>query len=105
MKLRDFVETFANFLFGNRKSLLTLFALITVALGWSATQLRVDAGFEKMIPLQHPYMQTFLEYRKDFGGANRVVIALRAEEADDIYSPEFFKALKEVTDDVLIVLR
>ncbi len=103
MKLRDFVDTMANFLFGNRKSLLTLFALITIALGWSATQLRVDAGFEKMIPLQHPYMQTFLEYRKDFGGANRVVIALRAEEADDIYSPEFFKALKEVTDDVFFL--
>ncbi|MDZ4297141.1 MAG: MMPL family transporter, partial [Moraxellaceae bacterium] len=103
MKLRDFVDTMANFLFGNRKSLLTLFALITVALGWSATQLRVDAGFEKMIPLQHPYMQTFLEYRKDFGGANRVVIALRAEKAEDIYSPEFFKALKEVTDDVFFL--
>ncbi len=103
MKLRDFVDTMANFLFGNRKSLLALFALITVALGLSATQLRVDAGFEKMIPLQHPYMQTFLEYRKDFGGANRVVIALRADKAEDIYSPEFFKALKEVTDDVFFL--
>lgn len=103
MKLRDFVEKMANMLFGHRKAFLALFALITVLLGLSATQLRVDAGFEKMIPLQHPYMETFTAYRQDFGGANRVVIALRAQEGEDIYSPEFFRALKAVTDDVFFL--
>ncbi len=103
MKLHEFVNGMANTLFGHRKAFLALFAVITVLLGLSATQLRVDAGFEKMIPLQHPYMKTFLEYRKDFGGANRVVIALRQEGAQDIYNPEFFRKLKVVTDEVFFL--
>lgn len=101
--MQAFVQKLADLLFGRRKFFLGLFAAITVLLGISASQLRVDAGFAKMIPLQHPYMQTFTEYQKTFGGANRVLIALRTKDGRDIYSPEFFKALKGITDDVFFL--
>ena len=29
----------------------------------------VDAGFDKSIPLEHPYMQVLKQYEDDFGGA------------------------------------
>ena len=45
-----------------------------------ASQLRVQAAFTKMIPLKHPYMATFLEYQADFGGANKVLVALSEQE-------------------------
>ena len=58
------------------------------SLVYSATQLRVDAGFSKMVPLEHEYMRTFTEYQKTFGGANRVLVALRVKGAGgDIYTP------------------
>ena len=38
--------------FGNRPVVLILFALITAVLTFFASQLRVDAGFKKHIPLQ-----------------------------------------------------
>lgn len=96
------VRAIGNLLFSWRRSFLTLFVLITIGLTWSATHLRVDAGFEKMIPLKHEYMQTFTEYRKTFGGANRVLVALRQKEGD-IYNPEFFRTLKAVTDEVFFI--
>ena len=102
MKTNALVIALGQTLFGWRRSFLALFVLITLALTWSATQLRVDAGFQKMIPLQHPYMQTFTEYQKTFGGANRVLVALRIQEGD-IYTPEFFATLKAVTDEVFFL--
>lgn len=102
MKTNSVVTAIGQTLFGWRRSFLALFVLITLALSWSATQLRVDAGFQKMIPLQHPYMQTFTEYQKTFGGANRVLVALRIEEGD-IYTPEFFATLKAVTDEIFFL--
>jgi predicted RND superfamily exporter protein len=89
-------------LFEHRRAMLLLFALITLGLGWSATHLRVDAGFRKMIPLQHPYMRTFTEYSDTFGGANRIVVALIRDDGD-IFDAGFMHTLKAATDDVYFV--
>jgi len=87
-----------------RRVLLVGFVLLTALLVWSATQLKVDAGFSKMVPLEHEYMRTFTAYQKTFGGANRVLVALRVKGADgDIYTPEFMQALKGATDDVFFI--
>ncbi len=77
--------------------MLALFAVISLAMAWSALNLRVDAGFTKLAPLEHPYMQTFLEHRAEFGGADRIVLALTARNGD-IFTPGFFAALRHATD-------
>ena len=84
-------------LFARRRLVLAAFVLATLAMGWLATGLRVDAGFTKLVPVEHEYMQTFLQYREEFGGADRVVIAVMARDGD-MFTPEFFTALREVTD-------
>ena len=56
--------------------MLALFAIVTVVMLYFAAQLQVDAGFKKQIPLGHEYMQTFLDYEQEFGGANRVLVAV-----------------------------
>ena len=89
-------------IFNWRRPLLALFILITVVLGYCASQLRVEAGFSKMIPLKHEYMQTFIEYQKDFGGANKVLIALRQKDGD-IFNKEFMETLHKVSDEVFYV--
>ncbi len=102
MNLRKLIEVIGRLLFGYRSFFLALFVLITIVLGASATRLQVDAGFEKMIPLQHEYMQTFVEYRDTFGGANRILVALRQQEGD-IYNRAFFESLRAVTDEVFFI--
>ena len=86
-----------NLLFARRGVVIAVFAIVTLAMGWLATGLRVDAGFTKLVPLEHEYMRTFLEYRDEFGGADRVVIAVMARNRD-MFTPEFFAVLREVTD-------
>ena len=82
--------------------MLAAFILITLAMAWLATGLRVDAGFTKLVPLEHPYMRTYLKHRAAFGGADRVAVALVAREGD-IFTPEFFALLQKVNDAVFFV--
>jgi predicted RND superfamily exporter protein len=92
-------ERFAeSLLFGNRLVVLAIFAVITVAMGYFAAQLRVDAGFKKMIPLQHEYMRTFLDYEKEFGGANRILIAV-IDKNGDMFNQKFFQTMENITRD------
>ena len=86
-----------KFLFTRRRVVLVAFALVTLAMGWFATGLRIDAGFTKLVPVDHEYMETFLQYRDEFGGADRVIIAVMARDGD-MFTPGFIATLREVND-------
>jgi predicted RND superfamily exporter protein len=75
-----------------------VFFALTAVLGWFAAKTHVDASFNKQLPSNHEYIQNFKKYQERFGGANRVVIALMAKQGD-MFTPEFFRALKEATDE------
>lgn len=100
--MRKFIRGLTWLLFSHRPLMLLLFALITAGLGWSSANLQLDAGFKKMIPLQHPYMKTFVKYESTFGGADRIVIALM-KKSGTIYQPEFMKLLKSATNDTYYI--
>lgn len=88
--------------FGKRPLLLGVFLVITLLMGYSLSNLRIDAGFAKLLPLEHEYMQTYIEHGQEFGGANRVMIALMVKEGD-IFTADFFKTLELATDDVFFI--
>jgi predicted RND superfamily exporter protein len=67
-------------------------------MAYFAMQLRVDAGFKKMIPLQHEYMRTFLDYEKEFGGANRILVAVM-DKNGDMFNQAFFQTMENITRD------
>ncbi len=96
------VASIESVVFGHRKLILAFCGVITLFLGYEAFKLHIDAGFEKLLPLKHEYIQTFLKHKDEFGGANRLLIAVRAEEGD-IFTPKFFDTLKKVTDAVFFL--
>ena len=96
------VERFTNWIFGHRALLVVVFSLLTVVMGWYAAHLHVDASFNKGLPLEHPYIRTFTKYQSEFGGANRVFVALMAQKGD-MFTPGFFKLLKDATDDIFFL--
>jgi predicted RND superfamily exporter protein len=95
--------TLEKLIFGNRLVLVIVFALVTVALATVAARgLRIDASFTKQLPLEHEYMRTFVKHQAEFGGANRVLIALIARDGN-MFTPAFFDSLKKATDEVLVM--
>ena len=92
------VARLEELIFRHRAATLAVFAVITLFLGWFAAKTRVDASFDKQLPTDHEYIENFRKHRTQFGGANRVVIALVAQQGD-IFTPDFFRTLKAVTDE------
>lgn len=89
--------------FGHRTLILAVFAIVTVLFGWVAvTGLKLDTNFNKQLPLKHEYIQTYLDHKEEFGGANRLLIALVARDGN-MFTPEFFQALKIATDEVFFI--
>ncbi|MDZ7791759.1 MAG: MMPL family transporter [Xanthomonadales bacterium] len=99
---RTMTRRIADAVFSVRPLILLLFVLGTAAMVYYSLQLRVDAGFKKQLPLEHEYMQTFLDYEENFGGANRVMVALIARDGE-MFDAEFFRAFEELSEDVLYV--
>jgi len=89
-------------LFARRPLILGAFLLLTLAMAWQASNLRIDAGFLKLVPLEHEYMETFLKHRDDFGGANRIAIAVIARDGN-IFDESYLAALEGVTDAVFFL--
>jgi uncharacterized protein len=93
------LERFTAWMFRWRTPLVATFAALTVVMAYFAAHLHVDASFNKSLPLDHPYIRTFTRYQSEFGGANRIIVALVTDHGD-IFTPEFFAELKRVTDEV-----
>ena len=60
--------------------MLGVLAVFTAVMALFALQLRMDAGFEKQMPVGHEYIQTFQTYRDDLLGANRLNIVVKARK-------------------------
>ncbi|MBF7072795.1 RND family transporter [Glaciecola sp. MH2013] len=88
--------------FRHRVIVIAFFTLITAFLLYNASQLKLDAGFEKNIPLNHEYMQTYMKHRQDFGGANNVLVSV-CDKNGNIFNQNFFDTLKDVHDQVFFI--
>ncbi|WP_199698984.1 efflux RND transporter permease subunit [Oleomonas cavernae] len=101
------LQIIENFLFRFRAYILITLAIVTVFMAYFASGLRMDAGFEKMLPIGHEYIDTFQKYRDDFAGGNRIIIVLEAapdaQGKRTIFTPEYLKVLKAATDDVFYI--
>ena len=91
-------------IYGERGRSVSVWALIltTAVLALQALQIRPDAGFDKTVPADHPYMQVFQQYRAEFGGANTTLVALIRDHGS-IYEADFLDALKVATNEVFFI--
>src|SRR5690349_1812938 len=99
---RGFLKATEPFVFGTRPWTLALLTLVTLFMGWQASQLRPDTSFEKQLPLEHEYIKVFKQYQQDFGGANLVLVAI-VQKQGSIYEPAFMETLRKATDEVFFL--
>jgi predicted RND superfamily exporter protein len=92
----------ATFLINFRYAIVIGFLVVTVGMLYSMTNLKIETGFKKQLPLKHEYMQTFLQYEKEFGGANRILVALVARDGD-MFTEEFFEDFEAITDQTFFI--
>jgi len=97
-----FIGRVAYATFRWRLPLLIVGILLTLVLGYSATSLRVSSGFAKMIPANHEYMQTFEDYKADFGSADKVLVAIKVRDGN-IYRKDVIDVVRGVTEELFYI--
>ena len=96
-----FVRITEPLIFSKRPITLTVVSILTALLGWQALHLRLDSGFEKQLPKNHPYIQILKSHQAQFGGGNTILLAVSQKEGKgDIYNGPFLNSLKAATDAV-----
>ena len=94
-----FVSVLAQFILKNRLILFLVFFAFTVFCGFSLKNINTNPSFEKTLPIEHPYIKTFFDYREIFGNANRVIISYKPA-VGTIYNAESLDVLKNLTEDL-----
>ncbi|WP_171006415.1 RND family transporter [Pseudomonas sp. 2FG] len=90
-------------IFNNRPAVILICLLVSIFLCYQALQVRPSTSFEKMIPLQHPFIQKMLEHRNDLANlGNTVRISVEAVDGD-IFGKEYMETLRQVHDEVFYI--
>ncbi|MDN7179406.1 efflux RND transporter permease subunit [Caballeronia sp. SEWSISQ10-4 2] len=100
--LNRFVTRLEKLFFGHRAVVLIAIGIFTAIMAVFAAQLRMEAGFEKQMPIGHEYIKTFQKYRNDLFGANRITVVVRARDGN-IWTPQGLTRLYKVTQAVMFL--
>ena len=97
--LNTAIRHLETWLFSHRALVLGALVALTAVMAYFALQLRIDAGFEKQIPIGHEYVNTFHKYRADLFGANRLTVVVKARKGK-IWTKAGLTRLFQVTQEV-----
>jgi hypothetical protein len=90
-------------LFNHRGWIVLLCALVTLALGWQATRVRLSASFEKTIPTSHPFIANYLEHQGELRGLGNAVRIVVAKPKGSIYDAAYLETLRQLSDEVFLL--
>lgn len=93
-------QTVAKGLFALRPLILVLFLAATAVMAIQASKIEVNTDLRKMVPLDHPYIQNFLEHQDDLSLGNDIRVVVEETRQEDIFNPNYVAALQDVTDAV-----
>jgi predicted RND superfamily exporter protein len=88
----------------NHRLLVTLACLVaTLVLGFLAVRVSLNASFDKMIPVGHPYIQNYLQNRSELRGMGNTLRVVVENEKGDIFDARYLDALKHINDDLFLM--
>ncbi|MBL4856939.1 MAG: RND family transporter [Idiomarina sp.] len=90
-------------LFTVRAPWLIVFLLLTLFLGYHASQVRPDASLSKMIPTNHPFIQNYFDYQDDLASLGNVVRVAVENKDGDIFEADFQRELQKITDEIFFI--
>ena len=90
-------------IFNNRVVLSVICLLLTLFLGYKATDLTINASFDDMMPNSHSFVQNYRDNATSLGGLGNSVRIVVENVNGNIYDPEYLQTLKEINDKVFLI--
>ena len=72
-------------------------------LGFFASRIEVNASFERMIPVNNPYIQNYLDHKTELPGLGNSIRVVVENKNGDIYDPEYLEVLRQVNDTLYLI--
>ncbi|MGJ7512067.1 efflux RND transporter permease subunit [Variovorax sp. GT1P44] len=88
--------------FNHRLAVALACLVATLVLGFFATRVSLNASFDKMIPVGHPYIQNYLQNRSELRGMGNTLRVVVENEQGDIFDARYLDALKHINDDLFL---
>jgi uncharacterized protein len=96
------IKRIEDAVFALRIPILLVLALLTLITGYYAAQLRFDAGFIKQLPTDHPFIETFIDYRDKLPSPNSIIIGVHPREGT-VWTIDALRRINEVTEAVFFL--
>lgn len=90
-------------LFGFKFLVFICIVLATVFLAYNASQVRPSASFEKMIPVQHEYIQNYLNYKQELASLGNSVRVVIENPEGDIFNADFQAKMRSLNDELFFI--
>lgn len=97
--LIDKLHRAEEWLFDNPKIVLSLILLVTLVFASALPRLKIYSDFSDLLPQNHSYIKIYNELRKNFGGADMIVMAIEVEQGT-IFSNDTLKLVYEATQGI-----
>ena len=89
--------------FNNRGAVLLLCTMITLVLGFQASQIQLQAGFEKTLPKAHEFVRNYMDNKGELKGlGNNLRIVLSVEEGT-LFTPENLRLFEALSDEIFFI--
>src|SRR5262245_5392419 len=99
---RDSGSLLERAVFNHRRLVMLACVLATVLLGWFASRVTLNASFEKMIPVGHPYIQNYLEHKNELRGLGNTLRVVVENTDGDVFGARYLHALRRINDELFL---
>ncbi len=89
--------------FNHRAVVVVLCAVMTVILGYYATKIKLQAGFEKTLPTNHPYVQNYNANKLELKGLGNNLRIIVSVKDGNIFSPENLEFFEKVNNEIFFI--
>lgn len=89
--------------FNNRITVVVLCLLTTLILGFQATKIELRAGFQKMLPKAHPYVENYRTNQDNLQGLGNNLRVIVAVDEGTIFTPENLEFVEAVSDEIFFL--
>ena len=96
---RETARSFGRYILDLRKPIGLLLTGITIFMAYWAIHLPIATRFEDLFPATHPNTLLYREFRRQYGGAQTLVLMLRVKTGD-IFNFKTLHAIQDITGDV-----
>ncbi|MEE8056873.1 MAG: efflux RND transporter permease subunit [Pseudomonadales bacterium] len=102
-EFHDVVESSAeNVVFNYRVIWLILIAFVSVFLGYHAVQIKLETGFQKMIPKDHLFINNYKKHQQYVQSPNMVRIIVESKQGN-IFDETYLETLQKINDETFFI--